>query len=509
MLKSHPKLFILGIDGGTFDIIDPMVSAGLLPHLNRVLKDSASARTTCTWPVHTAPGWVSLVSACHPGNHSVYAFFDTQEPNYRARIMGSQSTGCTVFWDWLAAAGLTVGIINVPMSHPPKKLPGYQISWPLANTLRYSYPADLLSELAVAEAHFQSDLHTMFRGEMGYIHEALPNVRARFASLKYLMNKYPVDVVMFVLTEADRVSHHYWQYSDSTHPGFEEPPDPAYKTAIRDIYVELDGLLGNILELLPDECSLSIVSDHGFGPGHSSFNVHFWLEHLGLFKTQKCPPEQSLQTGQASWFSHDGCQVDWDNTKMYMPVPGSFGLNINLKGRQARGAVAPADKDALLKEISAGLAEVKYPASGKPLFQTILRAEEAFPGPHMGSAPDLFLMPADESLMVVGSLEGPLWGRSEQTGLHRYEGMWIHRSQKTRCGRSQQRVRLIDVIPTVLAEMGVACPPTEGRPVTEIFSTPVGQHQSQAGADPLAKHGKDEEWEDADLTRRLRAMGYL
>ncbi|MGJ3560821.1 hypothetical protein ACR6C2_30020 [Streptomyces sp. INA 01156] len=65
------------------------------------------------------------------------------------------------------------------MSHPQADLPGYQITWPLERTLRHCRPDSLLRELAAAKAHFQSDLATMFRGDMGYLEQAERNVEAR------------------------------------------------------------------------------------------------------------------------------------------------------------------------------------------------------------------------------------------------------------------------------------------------------------------------------------------
>src|SRR5882724_10989537 len=73
-VSPHPRALIIGIDGGTFDVIDPMVASGLLPNIAALLRDGASSATGCTWPAHTAPGWSSFVSASHPGRHGVYQF---------------------------------------------------------------------------------------------------------------------------------------------------------------------------------------------------------------------------------------------------------------------------------------------------------------------------------------------------------------------------------------------------------------------------------------------------
>src|SRR5699024_10458693 len=127
-----PRVLVIGIDGGSFDTIDPLVERGELPHMAALLRDSASAATSTTWPAHTAPGWASMTSASYPGRHGVYQFFDTQHPAYGETLVGTTELGRSSMWEWAADQGWSGGMINVPMSHPPRDLPGYQLTWPFS-----------------------------------------------------------------------------------------------------------------------------------------------------------------------------------------------------------------------------------------------------------------------------------------------------------------------------------------------------------------------------------------
>lgn len=139
-MKRPPKALILGLDGGTLEIVEPLIAEGILPCLSALLKRSAYGTTSSTWPAHTAPGWSTFVTGQPPGEHGIYQFFDAQHPNYGDRILGTPDFGCTTAWEWLAQQGYSTGLINVPMSHPPRDLPGYQVTWPLVKTLRYCNP---------------------------------------------------------------------------------------------------------------------------------------------------------------------------------------------------------------------------------------------------------------------------------------------------------------------------------------------------------------------------------
>ncbi len=260
------------------------------------------------------------------------------------------------------------------------------------------------------------------------------------------------------------------------------------------------------MKVLPDDCSVIVVSDHGFGSGHRSLAANSVLKNAGYLKT--LPGVASLPD-IASWFTEDGATIDWENTRVYMPVPGSYGLNLNLRGRQVRGTVDPQEAERILNEVTEVFRTIRIPETGKPAFLKIQRREEAYPGPMMDQAPDLLLIPADERLMVTPSM-GEQWTWSYQTGLHRHEGMWLHRSPNVKSGRLPHRIRLIDVLPTLFEDLGFdASEAFQGKPVSSIFSHATPGALPDDWPQDSSPAIEDEELEAADLTERLKAMGYL
>src|SRR5699024_5039988 len=120
----------------------------------------------------------------------------------------------------------------------PSRLPA---DLALQQTLRYCQPPTLLRELATAGAHFQPDLACMFRGDYGYLDKAVDNVAARGRSARHLMTTRPTDLTMVVITEPDRVGHHYWHFGDPEHPDHESPPPGSgWDEAMTRIYRAVD-----------------------------------------------------------------------------------------------------------------------------------------------------------------------------------------------------------------------------------------------------------------------------
>nr|MBA3348956.1 alkaline phosphatase family protein [Actinomycetota bacterium] len=52
------KVFCVGLDGATFDVIDPMVEEGRLPTLGKLLAQGVRGDLASTVPPLSAPAWV-------------------------------------------------------------------------------------------------------------------------------------------------------------------------------------------------------------------------------------------------------------------------------------------------------------------------------------------------------------------------------------------------------------------------------------------------------------------
>src|SRR5699024_12406999 len=117
-----------------------------------LLRLAGTAAPSAAGTPHRPPGWAPRTTASSPGRHGVYQFFATQHPAYGETLVGTTQLGRSSMWEWAADQGWSRGMLNVPMSHPPRDLPGYQLTWPLQQTLRYCQPPTLLRELATAGA---------------------------------------------------------------------------------------------------------------------------------------------------------------------------------------------------------------------------------------------------------------------------------------------------------------------------------------------------------------------
>jgi len=174
-----------------------------------------------------------------------------------------------------------------------------------------------------------------------------------------------------------------------------------------------------------------------------------------------------------------GKLVDWSHSRAY--GLGLNGIYLNLKGRERDGIVDPADRDALLREISEKLLAVRDPADGKPVIKRVYRADEVYAGPYAASAPDL----------IVGYYRGyrASWattqGDLEEQVLSDNDSAWsadhcIAADEVPGVLFSNRPIdredpALVDLAPTILNVFGMATPPEmTGRSVFGSAGTAIG-----------------------------------
>src|SRR4030042_1544593 len=98
------KVIIIGIDGGTFDIIRPMVQRGELPAL------------------------VSFMTGKNPGKHSIFEFIGDIHKNYTGRVLSAIDIKAKTIWSLLSDIGKRLILVNLPVTYPPKNVNGIMIT---------------------------------------------------------------------------------------------------------------------------------------------------------------------------------------------------------------------------------------------------------------------------------------------------------------------------------------------------------------------------------------------
>ena len=101
---SH-KVMVIGLDGATWDVLQPWMEAGYLPNLASLVVAGTSGRLRSTIPPVTAPAWATFQTGMNPGKHGLFHFTRYQPGSYDTALVNATSIAPRTLCGLLGDAG--------------------------------------------------------------------------------------------------------------------------------------------------------------------------------------------------------------------------------------------------------------------------------------------------------------------------------------------------------------------------------------------------------------------
>jgi predicted AlkP superfamily phosphohydrolase/phosphomutase len=124
---SRPRVVVIGIDGASWDYIDPLIAAGKLPNLARLKEQGAWGRLRSVDTHFTPPAWTTMFTGDLPAKTGVYSFGRWDARAQAFRMVTSLDVAVPAVWDVASAAGLRVASIGVPVTYPAHPIDGVMV----------------------------------------------------------------------------------------------------------------------------------------------------------------------------------------------------------------------------------------------------------------------------------------------------------------------------------------------------------------------------------------------
>ncbi|HEY52693.1 MAG TPA: hypothetical protein G4N94_04475 [Caldilineae bacterium] len=551
---KRPRVWVIGLDGVPWTLLQPWIDAGHLPTLAKLQAGGAWGGLRSTMQFLTAVAWTSFLTGLNPGKHGIFDFARRIPGTYDQELTNAARRSGRSLWRVLSDAGRRVGVVNVPMTFPPEPVNGFLISGLDTPGLdsSYTYPPELKAE--VNDVHFIA-VSTVGKSHEQYLQETLAGVDQRFALLWRTIEREPLDFYMWVEMETDAIQHCSWHLlSDPAHPQHD---------AILQVYKRIDRHLARLVEELPDDVTLIVMSDHGAGPIEKTVYLDRWLAQRGwlrykqgagyslgdrarrvtrvgvkktFYLAQRFLPVAAKGYLKRFTGAHAALETfiektdfDWSQTTAY--ATGNFGnINLNIKGREPEGVIEPEDVDRVIAEITAALYELRDPDTGEQMVVDVMRREEIYHGDMVDYAPDLLIRWRDDKYLATTDYDhdpsGPLFGVKEKfgrhgaayaldkTGTHIIEGICILYGHGVRKNARLHDANLLDLAPSILHLLDAPIPKAmDGRVLTEAFLPEIADRairyeeddQTIDGGSGIELSAEDEE----EIRARLQGLGYV
>ena len=535
------RVALIGLDGATFRVLDPLAREGVIPTLASLRERGAEAALRSTVPVYTPPAWISIATGVNPGRHGVYGFLDNT-PQERAKISHSGSIKALTMWKHLSDLGVKVGILNVPMSYPPVRVNGFMVAGGLASGWTDPSMPNFASDEEtgrlvnrIADGKYPLDVPVNYEVDwrspevIGKLHRAQ---ELRRKVLGQLIERDDPEVVFAVFEGPDRVQHVHYQYLVEGSDWFDRPEAPRIREDAWRFYAEVDAGVRDLVEWAGPDGHVVIVSDHGFGPWEKTANLNILLSEWGYLAlpgmsrltrsrvvagplqrvARRVLPKSVLVKAKTGV----GRRIDWPRTQAFTSHVAEQGIHVNDRDLPF-GWVEEEDVRRIGDEIAERLMELRDPEDGQPVTDVVMRREEVVHGPYAGRAPHLFPFFRGQRYEVSDTLAAgtPFTDhRDRPWGYHHIDGVFIAAGPGVEHRRLDDGLDIVDVLPTTLHLGGYAIPEgLDGRVAEEALSgaaraRPAEIAAAAAGPDDQEEYPFSEE-EEAQIEESLRGLGYI
>ncbi len=282
-MRASIKLLVAGLDGLTWAVADPLIKAGRMPNLARLIEGGTRGTIRSLEPLLSPILWTDIATGKLPEKHGVTRFLNT-----------STSVRTKRLWDIVERPDRPVGVWAWPVTWPPRPINGFMVPSLFARD-NDTYPADLRFVKELEEG-----MNKGWRDRVRLITEAMRRgLRLRtvarivgyvlgrklrhynylddFVALRtlkldihldtctHLAKKYKPYFIGFCLNQPDAFGHLFWQYYEpESFPDVNPEDVRKYGDIVPYAYEIADRALGRLLELTDDDTLVVVISDHGF-----------------------------------------------------------------------------------------------------------------------------------------------------------------------------------------------------------------------------------------------------
>ena len=437
-------LALIHLDALNVELLDSLSAEGRLPALT-ALRERGAWHPLETPATHfPAATYYSMHSGYEVGDHGLYFPFQWSASDQRLRYR-LEFGAPPVIWELLADAGRRALVIDPYEFGPPGRLVGRAVSgWQMSNILsllRWSVPTGWTGPYERRLGR-STDTQEVFGKRSAALLRSLrraylaASVRASDLAVEVLREER-FDFVCVTLLAPHHAGHIFWDVSQLE---IEEADRKRLEGTLPLMYEEADRALGRIVDALPDDADVIVVSPLGMGANTS--RVDLLGEMLRRVLGGK-PDEAEREAGGRIWrvraavptslraqaarlmgarltreltarLSTSG--IDWGQTRAFLlPSDEKGQIRLNLRGREREGIVDPADVDPLVAEIVEGLMSFRD-FDGGPTIEGVERSANLYPGRRSDLLPDLIVRWPDTPSAGLEGVRSDRFGEIRRSG---------------------------------------------------------------------------------------------
>lgn len=287
------KVLLVGWDSADWKVINPLLDAGKLPHLEQLVNGGVIGNLATLYPVLSPMLWTSIGTGKRPFKHGIHGFAEPDPHTGGVRPITNLSRKTKAVWNILSQSGKRCNVIGWWPSHPAEPLPdGVMVSnhyqraphndpaqpWPMPpGTVHPARLAETLAELRVHPGELSGEHILPFVPKAAEIDQqkdrrlegmakTIADCTTIHAAATQLINSEPWDFMAVYFDAIDHFGHGFMKYHPPRQKWVPEKDFELYSGVIEAGYRYHDMMLGVLMAMAGPDTTVLLMSDHGFHP---------------------------------------------------------------------------------------------------------------------------------------------------------------------------------------------------------------------------------------------------
>lgn len=287
------RVLLIGWDAADWQMIDPLMNAGAMPTLKRLIDSGVRGNISTLSPVLSPILWNSIATGKHGDKHDILGF---REPDGQGgvRPVSSSSRKAKAVWNILSQFGISCNIVSWYASYPAERIRGCVVTDRYQHTLaseastqkfvmdeRTIWPAEIIEDLrelrvgindltidqARAFIPAAAELDPKTNPYPAALAEVLSQCATVHNAATYLLEHRPAEFMAVYYDAIDHFGHGFMEFHPPRMDHVTDEQVATFGHVMNSAYQYHDMMLARLLDLAGPETTVLIVSDHGFHSG--------------------------------------------------------------------------------------------------------------------------------------------------------------------------------------------------------------------------------------------------
>lgn len=292
MKASSRKVVLIGWDAADWKFLSPLMDQGLMPNLSKLVEGGVKGKLATLDPPLSPTLWTSIATGKRPYKHGIHGFVEPTPSGNNIRPIYNTNRKVKAIWNILTQHNLHTHVVGWWPSHPAEPINGVMVSNffqrmdkpinqpnPMVEgTIHPKNLSDTFAKLRIhpwelTEAHIlpfvpnAKKINQTKDIRLQMLTKTIADCSSLHAASTYILDNFELNFMGIYLDAIDHFCHGFMKYHPPHRAHVSKQDFELYKNVVNGGCIYHDMMLGRIMEMVDEDTTIILISDHGFHPG--------------------------------------------------------------------------------------------------------------------------------------------------------------------------------------------------------------------------------------------------